>query len=183
MFLGYDNKLSESIDSHKNDQLVHIILGYKKKSWNGSNPVFDSVKEKVKRTMEQHENPRKPLDSSLYTCFNVAATRYFPSQNRLGLLMRKRLYSTSVVIVTINGGMDDNVEWVFLVHLKWARHTWLNNVNPWGSLIDIKWLFEWWALDYFDLLAWMVAFGLQLVELIKLLYMRRPKFLVQLELI
>ena len=32
---------------------------------------------------------------------------YFPSQNRSGLLIKEHLYSTSVVIVTINGGMDD----------------------------------------------------------------------------
>ena len=43
---------------------------------------------------------------------------YFLLQNRSGLQMKERLYSTSVVIVTINGGMDDNVKWVFLTHLK-----------------------------------------------------------------
>ena len=35
---------------------------------------------------------------------------YFPSQNRSVLLMNEHLYSTSVVNVTINGGMDDNVK-------------------------------------------------------------------------
>ena len=50
-------------------------------------------------------------------------------------------------------------------------------------LIDIKWLFEWRALNHFDLLTWMVAFGHQPVELIKFLHVRRPKFLVQLKLI
>ena len=42
--------------------------------------------------------------------FNTKSTRmfrYFLSQNRLGLLIRGHLYSTSVVIVTLNGGMDD----------------------------------------------------------------------------
>ena len=32
--------------------------------------------------------------------------------------MKEHLYSTSVVIVTVNGGMDDNVKWFFLAHLK-----------------------------------------------------------------
>ena len=35
---------------------------------------------------------------------------YFPSQNRSGVLMKEHLYSTSVVIVTVNGGMDDTVK-------------------------------------------------------------------------
>ena len=42
--------------------------------------------------------------------FNTKSTRmfrYFLSQNRLGLLIRGHLYSTSVVIFTLNGGMDD----------------------------------------------------------------------------
>ena len=40
----------------------------------------------------------------------MGATIYFPSQNRSDLLMNEHLYSTSVVIVTINGGRDDNVK-------------------------------------------------------------------------
>ena len=55
-------------------------------------PVFDSEREKTRTLVS-----------------NVGATKYFPSQNRLGLVMRERLYSMSVVIVTMNGGMDDNV--------------------------------------------------------------------------
>ena len=34
---------------------------------------------------------------------NVGALRYFLLQNRSGLLMKERLYSMNVVIVTING--------------------------------------------------------------------------------
>ena len=34
---------------------------------------------------------------------------YFLLQNRLNLLMKEHLYSTSFVIVTVNRGMDDNV--------------------------------------------------------------------------
>ena len=41
---------------------------------------------------------------------NVVATIYFPSQNRSSLTMKEHLYSTSVVIVTVNGGMDENVK-------------------------------------------------------------------------
>ena len=36
--------------------------------------------------------------------------------------MKEHLYSTSVVIVTINGGMDDNVNESFLAHLKKKDH-------------------------------------------------------------
>ena len=32
--------------------------------------------------------------------------------------MKEHLYSTSVVIVTVNGGMDDNVKWFFFGSLK-----------------------------------------------------------------
>ena len=74
-----------------------FILRYKEKKVEMDpifeHPVFDSEREKTRCTLVS----------------NVGATRYFPSQNRLGLVMRERLYSMSVVIVTINGGMDDNV--------------------------------------------------------------------------
>ena len=32
--------------------------------------------------------------------------------------MKEHLYSTSVVIVTVNGGMDENVKWVVFGSLK-----------------------------------------------------------------
>ena len=70
--------------------------------------VFDSAREKVKHAMRQLEKPPEVLENALYTCLKCKATRYFPSQNRSGLLMRERLYSASAVIATINGGMDDN---------------------------------------------------------------------------
>ena len=35
---------------------------------------------------------------------------HFPLQKKSGLLMKEHLYSTSIVIVTINGGMDDNAK-------------------------------------------------------------------------
>ena len=35
---------------------------------------------------------------------------YFLVQNRSGLQMKERLYSVSVMIVTINGEMDDSVK-------------------------------------------------------------------------
>ena len=35
---------------------------------------------------------------------------YFSLQSWSGLLIKEHLYSSSVVIVTINGGLDDNVK-------------------------------------------------------------------------
>ena len=35
---------------------------------------------------------------------------HFPLQKKSGLLMKEHPYSTSIVIVTINGGMDDNAK-------------------------------------------------------------------------
>ena len=74
-----------------------FILRYKEKKVEMDpifeHPVFDSEREKTCCTLVS----------------NVGATKYFPSQNRLGLVMRERLYSMSVMIVTMNGGMDDNV--------------------------------------------------------------------------
>ena len=76
--------------------------------------VFDSAREKIKRVIRQLEIPPKALENLLCTLVsNVVATRYFPSQNRLNLLMWGRLYSMSAVIVTINGGMNDNVKAFF----------------------------------------------------------------------
>ena len=54
------------------------------------------------------KNHNKYLKKCCTLVSNVGATIYFPSPNRSGLLMKEHLYSTSVVIVTINGGMDDN---------------------------------------------------------------------------
>ena len=70
-------------------------------------PVFDSAREKVKPVIKQPEKPWGSLENSLSTCFKCGATRYFLSLNRSSLLMREYLYSTSVVIVTINKGTDD----------------------------------------------------------------------------
>ena len=71
-------------------------------------PVFDSARERVKCEIRQLEKPQEAPENSLYTCFKcVEATMYFPLQNKLDLQTREHLYSTSVVIVTINGGMDD----------------------------------------------------------------------------
>ena len=89
-----------------------FILGYKRKKFERKmhpifeHPVFDSAREKVKRVVKLLEKPQEALEDSCTLVSNVGATRYFPSQNRLGLLMRKRPYSTSVAIVTINGGTN-----------------------------------------------------------------------------
>ena len=39
---------------------------------------------------------------------SLETTTFFLLQNRLDLHTKERLYSTSVLIVTINGGVDDN---------------------------------------------------------------------------
>ena len=71
-------------------------------------PVFDSARERVKCEIRQLEKPQEAPENSLYTCFKcVEATMYSLLQNKLDLQTREHLYSTSVVIVTINGGMDD----------------------------------------------------------------------------
>ena len=70
-------------------------------------PVFDSAREKMKRFIRQLEKSQEALENSLYTCFNCGSNNVFSLQNRSDLLMKERLYSMSVVIVTINGGMDD----------------------------------------------------------------------------
>ena len=57
-------------------------------------PVLDSAGEKMKRFIRQLEKSQETLENSLYT---------------LGL-MSEHLYSMSVVIVIINGEMDDNVK-------------------------------------------------------------------------
>ena len=73
--------------------------------------VFDSAREKVKRVIRKLEKSQEALENSKLTLVsNMGATMYFPLQNRWGLLMRGRLYSTSAEIATINGGMDDNVK-------------------------------------------------------------------------
>ena len=59
--------------------------------------------------MKNHrKNHRNFLKNRGTLVSNVGATMYFPSQNRSGLLIKEHLYLTSVMIVTINGGMDDN---------------------------------------------------------------------------
>ena len=73
-------------------------------------PVFDFARERIKCVIKQLGKAEETFEILLYTCFNVGTTMYFPSQNRSGLLMKEHLYSTSVVIVTINEGMDYNVK-------------------------------------------------------------------------
>ena len=70
-------------------------------------PVFDSAREMMKRFIRQLEKSQEALKNSLYTCFSCGSNNVFSLQNRSDLLMKERLYSMSVVIVTINGGMHD----------------------------------------------------------------------------
>ena len=72
-------------------------------------PVFNSAREKLKRFIIQLKKSQEALKTRCTLVSNVVATIYFLLQNRSCLLMREHLYSASVVIVTINGGMDDNV--------------------------------------------------------------------------
>ena len=82
-------------------------------------PVFDSAREKMKRFIRQFEKSREALENSLYTCFKCGSNNIFSFANRSGLLMREHLHSMNVVIVTINGGMNNNVKVsLFLAHLK-----------------------------------------------------------------
>ena len=69
-------------------------------------PVFDSAGEKMKRFIRQLEKPQEALENPGRLLSNVGAARYFPLQNRSGLLTRECLCSMSAVIVTINGGID-----------------------------------------------------------------------------
>ena len=70
-------------------------------------PVFDLAREKMKHFIRQLEKPQEPLKTHCTLVSYVVATMYFLLQNKLGLLMREYLYSMSVMIVTINGRMDD----------------------------------------------------------------------------
>ena len=106
------------------------------------------------------KNHRKPLKTRSAFVSNVGAAIFFLSENRSGLLMRVRLYSTNAEIATINGETDhatdfrsksatipnnirrfrllrydSSIKWVFFIHLKWSRHTWFSSLIPRGSLI------------------------------------------------
>ena len=69
-------------------------------------PVLDSVRERVKCVINNFKNHRTPLKTCFTLVSTVGATRYFLLQNRSGLHTREHKYSTSVLGVTINGGMD-----------------------------------------------------------------------------
>ena len=71
-------------------------------------PIFDKAKEKILSFIRQLEKPQEIFESLLYTCFKCGSKKIFSmTENRLGLLIRERLYSTNVENVTINGGFDD----------------------------------------------------------------------------
>ena len=80
-------------------------------------PAFNSSRERVKCVKVTWIATRN-IWKLVVRLIRMGATMYFPSQNRSVLLMNEHLYSTSVVNVTINGGMDDNVKWVFFGSLK-----------------------------------------------------------------
>ena len=70
-------------------------------------PVLDSAREKMKHFIRQLEKSQDPWKTRCALVLNVGTTIYFLLQNRSGLLMRKHVSSTSFVIVTINGGIDN----------------------------------------------------------------------------
>ena len=70
-------------------------------------PVFDSAREKMKRFIRQFQKLQEAFENLLYNCFKCGSNNIFSVPNKLGLPMKEHLYSMSVVIVTINGGMDD----------------------------------------------------------------------------
>ena len=61
----------------------------------------------VKCVIKQLEKPQEVLEDLLYTYFKCGDIKMFFIAKQAGLLMREHLYSTIVVIVTINGQMDD----------------------------------------------------------------------------
>ena len=80
-------------------------------------PVFDSATKKVNHIILK--NHRNPLKTRCTLVSSVGATMFFLSKNRSGLLTKERLYSTSVEIAKINGGMDkQRLNESFLTHLK-----------------------------------------------------------------
>ena len=80
-------------------------------------PIFDSAGErwKVRNSSKNHKNP---LKTRCTLVSNVGAIRYFPLQNRSGLL-----YSTSVEIATINGQTD--YDWLRYLIKTGTMGTWV----------------------------------------------------------
>ena len=70
-------------------------------------PAFDSARERVKCVIEQPGKPQETFEDSLYTCFKCGSKKIFYIVKQVRSADREHLYSTSVVIVTINGGIDD----------------------------------------------------------------------------
>ena len=65
------------------DVLSMFILRYKEKELRQTwiqffeHPVFDSVREKLKRGIRQFEKPQEALEESLYTCFKCESNMIF----------------------------------------------------------------------------------------------------------
>ena len=73
-------------------------------------PAFDSAREKMKRFIRQLGKSQEALENSLYTCFKCGSNNIFSVAKQVRSADEEHQYSMSVVIVTINGGMDDNVK-------------------------------------------------------------------------
>ena len=72
--------------------------------------VADSARERVKCVIRQLEKPQEIFEKLLYTCFKCGGNNVFSIAKQVRLQTREHLYSTTVVIVAINGVMDDNVK-------------------------------------------------------------------------
>ena len=70
-------------------------------------PAFDLAKEKMKHFIRHFEKSQEDLENLLYTCFKCGSNNIFSVAKQVRSAERERLYLMSVVIVTINGWMDD----------------------------------------------------------------------------
>ena len=111
--------------------------------------------------MRQLEKPQKPLKTRC-TCISNEAAIYFLLQNRLALLVREHLCSMSVVIVTINRGMDDDnsmrqssnqnvnnqIDYIryFKIWRQHSLHMWFSNLNTRGNSFCI---YRYTCFDFF----------------------------------
>ena len=72
--------------------------------------VVDSARERVKCVIRQLEKSQEIFEKLLHTCFKCGGNNVFSIAKQVRLQRREHLYSTTVVIVAINGVMDDNVK-------------------------------------------------------------------------
>ena len=81
-------------------------------------PVFDSAREKLKRVIRQLEKSQETFENLLHTCFKCGRNKIFSIEKQVRSAAREHLCPMSAEIATINGEMDDKVEWVFFDSLE-----------------------------------------------------------------